>query len=165
MNLMRLFTSIIVLILSAAPAFAQEAKKPSPDDQYVPGPDSKPQEGVPKGTISKHEWNDSKIYPGTHRTYSVYVPAQYDGKAPACVYVSQDGVQYNAPVVFDNLIAKKQMPVTIGIFITPGVFPPKPGEPEKKPDGKPNGRSNRSVEYDTLGDTYAKFLLDEILPE
>jgi enterochelin esterase family protein len=95
----------------------------------------------------------------------VYVPAQYDGQAPACVYVSQDGQQYNAPVVFDNLIHKKQMPVTIGIMINPGHFPPKAGEPEKKPDGKPNVKSNRSVEYDSLGDKYARFLLEEIIPE
>src|SRR4051794_32231026 len=150
----------------AAPALAaEEPKKPSPDDQYVPGPDSKPQEGVPKGTVTKYEWNDSNVYPGTRRNYWVYVPAQYDGTTPACVYVSQDGIQYSAPVVFDNLIAKKQMPVTIGIFINPGVFPAKPGDPEKKPDGKPNVRSNRSVEYDTLSNVYAKFLLDEILPE
>jgi enterochelin esterase-like enzyme len=161
----RLFASTLVFCLCAAPAFAQEAKKPSPDDQYVPGPDSKPQEGVPKGKITKHEWNDSKIYPGTVRSYWVYVPAQYDGKTPACVFVCQDGIQYSAPTVFDNLIHKKQMPVTIGIFIQPGAFPPKEGEPAKKPDGKPNTKSNRSVEYDSLGDTYARFVIEEILPE
>jgi enterochelin esterase family protein len=164
MNPSRLLLCVLCLTLGL-PTFAQEAKKPSPDDQYVPGPDSKPQEGVPKGKVTKYEWNNSKIYPGTQRSYSVYVPAQYDGKTPACVYVSQDGIQYNAPVVFDNLIAKKQMPVTIGIFISPGVFPPKEGEPAKKPDGKPNTRSNRSVEYDTLSDAYARFLIEEILPE
>src|SRR5436190_2061567 len=83
----------------------------------------------------------------------------------AFALVCQDGVQYNAPVVFDNLIAKKQMPVTIGVFINPGYFPPKPGEPATDAKGKPNRRSNRSVEYDSLGDKYAKFLLDEVLPE
>src|SRR3954468_14140624 len=145
-------------------ANAQE-KKPNPDDQYVPGPDSKPQEGVPKGVVTKYEWNQSKIYPGTLRNYWVYVPAQYDGKTPACVFVCQDGKQYNAPTVFDNLIAKKQMPVTIGLFINPGVFPPKAGEPATKKDGKPNTRSNRSPEYDSLGDKYATFILDEMLPE
>ena len=164
MNPLRLLACVLSLTL-AIQSFGQEAKKPSPDDQYVPGPDSKPQDGVPKGTITKYEWNDSKIYPGTHRSYWVYVPAEYDGKTPACVYVGQDGIQYYAPTVFDNLIHKKQMPVTIGIFIQPGVFPPKPGEPEKKPDGKPNTRSNRSVEYDTLSDAYARFLIEEILPE
>jgi len=135
------------------------------DTQYVPGPDSKPQDGVPKGKVTKYTWKDSKIFPGTIRDYSVYVPAQYDGKTPACVFVGQDGVQYNAPTVFDNLIAKKQMPITIGIFIQPGHFPRKEGEPEKKPDGKPNVRSNRSFEYDTLSDAYARFLQEEILPE
>ena len=162
----RLLSLLALLCLTATPLLAADPpKKPSPDDQYVPGPDSKPQEGVPKGTITKYEWNDSKVFPGTHRNYWVYVPAQYDGTTPACVFVCQDGVSYAAPTVFDNLIAKKQMPVTIGIFISPGVFPPKPGEPDKKPDGKPKTKSNRSVEYDTLSDAYARFLLDEILPE
>lgn len=144
---------------------ADAPKKPDPNAQYVLGPDSKPHEGVPKGTFTQHVWKESKNFPGTIHDYWVYVPAQYDGKTPACVFVCQDGRQYNAPVVFDNLIARKEMPVTIGIFINPGYFPPKPGQPEKKPDGKPNTRSNRSVEYDSLGDTYAKFLLEEIIPE
>ncbi|HWE03587.1 MAG TPA: alpha/beta hydrolase-fold protein [Tepidisphaeraceae bacterium] len=155
------FLTFFTFTLQAADA----PKKPDPNAQYVLGPDSKPQEGVPKGVVTKYEWKESKNFPGTIHDYWVYVPAQYDGKTPACVYVSQDGIQYNAPVVFDNLIAKKQMPVTIGIFINPGYFPAKEGEPAKKPDGKPNTRSNRSVEYDSLGDTYSKFLLDEIMPE
>ena len=73
----------------------------------------------------------SKIFPGTVRDYWVYVPAQYDGKKPACVMVFQDGGsyvnakgQFRVPTVFDNLIHKKEMPVTIGIFINPGVVPP-----------------------------------------
>jgi enterochelin esterase family protein len=143
---------------------ADTPKKADPNAQYVLGPDSKPQEGVPKGKVTKYEWKESKNFPGTIHDYWVYVPAQYDGKTPACVFVCQDGIQYSAPVVFDNLIAKKQMPVTIGIFINPGYFPPKDGEPATR-NGKPNTRSNRSVEYDSLGDRYAKFLLEEILPE
>ncbi len=171
----RLFLAAALILLSplarAADApkhAAADPSKPDPkklDEQYVPGPDSKVQDGVPKGKITKHVFKDSKNFPGTIHDYSVFVPAQYDGKTPACVYVSQDGAPYNAPIVFDNLIARKQMPVTIGIFIMPGYFPAKPGEPEKKPDGKPNVRSNRSVEYDTLSDAYTKFLLEEIMPE
>jgi enterochelin esterase family protein len=153
-----------VFYFGAAAHGADGPKKPDPNLQYVLGPDSKPQEGVPKGKVTKHEWKESKNFPGTSHDYWVYVPAEYDGKTPACVFVCQDGIQYNAPVVFDNLIAKKQMPVTIGIFINPGYFPPKAGEPATK-NGKPNNRSNRSVEYDSLGDRYAKFLLEEILPE
>jgi enterochelin esterase family protein len=94
------------------------------------------------------------------------VPKQYNAAKPACVYVNQDSIQYEAPKVFDNLIHKKEMPVTIGIFIQPGEVPLKEGEaPRKRPDGRPAPRRNRSVEYDTLSDTYAKFLLEEILPE
>jgi enterochelin esterase-like enzyme len=160
-------TITALLILFTLTAHAQDAaKKPSPDDQYVPGPDSKPQEGVPKGKVTKYTWNDSKIYPGTTRNYWVYVPAQYDGSTPACLWVCQDGIQYNAPVVFDNLIHKKQMPVTIGLFISPGDVPLKEGEaPRKRADGRPAGAKNRSVEYDTLSDTYARFLVEEMIPE
>jgi enterochelin esterase family protein len=162
-----LLTPLLCLAL-ATPLFAAEKKKePSPDDQYKKlTPDSEEQPGVPKGTLTEHEWNDSKIFPGTVRKYFVYVPKQYDGKTPACVFVCQDGVSYKAPTVFDNLIHKKEMPVTIGIFIRPGDKPLKPGEPpRKRPDGRPASPANRSVEYDTLSDLYARFLLEEILPE
>ena len=139
-----------LMIFASVAGAADAPKKPSPDEQYVLGPDSKPQDGVPKGVVTKYVWEKSTNFPGTIHDYWVYVPAQYDGKTPACVFVSQDGIQYNAPVVFDNLIAKKEMPVTIGIFISPGYFPPKPGEPAKDAKGKPT-HSNRSVEYDSLG--------------
>src|SRR5262245_3965786 len=131
-------------------------------DNYQLGPDSQDQPGVPKGKVTKHTWKSS-ISPGTVRDYWVYVPEQYDGKEPACVMVFQDGGGYidpkrnfRVPTVFDNLIAKKQMPVTVGIFINPGTFPP--GNLDQKPI------SNRSFEYDTLSDQYARFLEKEILP-
>jgi enterochelin esterase family protein len=99
------------------------------------------------------------------RDYWVYVPQQYDGSRPACVFVCQDGILYNAPTVFDNLIHKKEMPVTIGIFIKPGDRPLKEGEaPRRRADGRPAPPSNRSFEYDTLSDAYARFLIEEILP-
>ena len=129
---------------------------------YNLGVDSEPQPGVPQGKLIKHTW-ESKIFPGTFRDYWVYVPAQYDGKEPACVMVFQDGWsyanpkgQFRVPVVFDNLIARKEIPVIVGIFINPGVTPGR--------DGK-SGVSNRSFEYDTLSDQYARFLEKEILPE
>lgn len=133
-------------------------------DDYPLGPDSQRHEGVPKGTVTKHQWNDSKVFPGTTRDYWIYVPAQYDGHTPACVMVFQDGSGYvsetgaqRVPIVFDNLIHKGEMPITIGVFISPG----------SKPPVQPGGRagSNRSFEYDTLSDQYSKFLIDEILPE
>ena len=85
-------------------------------DNYQPGPDSKPQPGVPKGEVLKFTFDKSKIFPGTVRDYWVYVPAQYKTDKPACVYVQQDGIRFEAPIVFDNLIHKGEMPVTIGIF-------------------------------------------------
>src|SRR5690349_20430782 len=95
-------------------------------DDYQLGADSKWQDGVPKGRLSKHSWK-SQIFSDTQREYEVYVPAQYDGSAPACVMVFQDGHayanedgQFRVPIVFDNLIHKDQMPITIGIFINPG---------------------------------------------
>ncbi len=126
-------------------------------DDYQPGPDSKPQEGVPKGEATHYTFESSKIFPGTTRDYWVYVPKQYDPAKPACVFVCQDGIQYNAPVVFDNLIHKKEMPVTIGVFIMHGRV--------KAPNDQALDRFNRSYEYDGLGDAYARFVLEEILPE
>lgn len=128
------------------------------------GPDSQPQDGVPVGVVTQHRWENSKVFPGTVRDYWVYVPQQYDGTKPACVMVFQDGQWYQnktgefrVPVVFDNLIHQGDMPVTIGVFISPGTFPP------AVEGAQP--RSNRSFEYDSLSDDYARFLLEEILPE
>ncbi len=141
------------------------ASLPAADD-YKPGPDSIEQPGVPKGKVTKHSWNESKVFPGTVRDYWVYVPAQYDGSKPANLYVCQDGVMYAAPTVFDNLIHKKEIPVTIGLFIQPGDVPLKAGEPpRKRPDGRPAPRANRSKEYDTLSTDYSRFLLEEMVPE
>ena len=128
----------------------------SPTESYPIDPDSQVQAGVPKGEILKFSFANSKIFPGTSREISIYVPAQYKADKPACVYVNQDGIQWNAPTVFDNLIAKNKMPVTIGIFIAPGKVLAQSSEA--------NDRFNRSFEYDGLGGNYARFLLDEVFP-
>src|SRR6185295_196737 len=98
-----------------------------------------------------------KIFPGTTRAVTVYVPKQYDPEKPACVYIGQDGGGFNAPAAFDKLIAAKEMPVTIGVFVMLGRV--------KAPHKDALDRYNRSYEYDGLGDAYARFLLDELLPE
>lgn len=143
-----------VLLASGTLAFA---------DEYPLGPDSQPQAGVPKGTVTQHNWT-SKVFPGSVRDYWVYVPAQYKADKPACLMVFQDGggfvgekSTWRAPVVLDNLIQKGAMPVTIGIFINPGVMPALSSNQQ--------ARYNRSFEYDALGDRYAKFLIEEIIPE
>lgn len=134
-------------------AFAQ-----NPAENYPEDPASVEQAGVPKGEVLKFEFADSKIFPGTWREYWVYIPAQYKPEKPACVYINQDGVQWKAPTVFDNLIHKKEMPVTIGVFVMHGRV--KATNAETALD-----RFNRSFEYDGLGDNYARFLLEELLPE
>ncbi|MEZ6065132.1 MAG: alpha/beta hydrolase-fold protein [Planctomycetaceae bacterium] len=137
------------------------------DEEYTLGPDSQRQEGVPRGTVTEHQWRDSQVFPGTIRRYWTYVPAQYDAAKPAAVMVFQDGHayvaeqgQFRVPVVFDNLIHAGDMPVTIGIFIDPGS---KQQQLPEKPGWNPRPE-NRSFEYDTLSADYATFLLDEILP-
>jgi len=154
---MRRTVSVWAMILATAGASAAA-------DDYRLGPDSQPKDGVPQGTVTKSTWK-SQVFPGTVRDYWVYVPKQYDPAGPpACVMVFQDGGGYQnrtggwrVPVVFDNLIAAGEMPVTVGIFINPGVIPS--AEPGRQP------RQNRSFEYDTLSDQYVTFLEREILPE
>src|SRR3954462_6783709 len=145
-------TSILTALLALTLNFNLTAA-----DDYVPGPDSKPQEGVPKGEVTKFTFDKSKIFPGTTRDYWIYVPKQYDPAKPACVYVNQDSVQFNAPAVFDELIGKNEMPVTIGVFVQPGRV--------KAPSEQALDRFNRSFEYDSLGDNYVRFVLDELLPD
>ncbi|HYV55343.1 MAG TPA: SMP-30/gluconolactonase/LRE family protein [Chitinophagaceae bacterium] len=129
-----------------------------PQENYPEDSASMLQPGVPRGEILKFSFNQSKIFPGTSRDCWVYVPAQYDPAKPACVYVNQDGIQWKAPNVFDNLIDKKEMPITIGVFITPGKVLADSGSGALD-------RYNRSFEYDGLGDAYCRFILTEILPE
>ena len=105
-------------------------------------------------------WN-SKIYPGTVRNYWLYVPKQYNAAKPACLMVVQDGLSratgWKLPRALDSLINQKTVPVMIGVFVDHGTV---------LSAGKDNyPRYNRCVEYDALGDTYARFLLEELLPE
>jgi sugar lactone lactonase YvrE/enterochelin esterase-like enzyme len=144
---------IFAALIQCCPVFAQ-----APAEQYPVDSASVEHAGVPKGEILKFTFDHSKIFPGTWREYWVYIPAQYKPDQPACVYVNQDGIQWKAPVVFDNLISKKEMPVTIGVFVTPGRV--RASDPAASLD-----RFNRSFEYDGLGDAYVRFILDEILPE
>ena len=152
MKLVSALFSVSLLLLLISVGSAQTT------DNYQPGPDSKPQPGVPKGELLKFTLDKSKIFPGTTRDYWIYVPAQYKPESPACVYVQQDGIRFEAPTVFDNLIHKREMPIVIGVFVTPGVV--KAANANMALD-----RFNRSYEYDGLGDNYVRFLLEELLPE
>jgi enterochelin esterase-like enzyme len=112
-----------------------------------------PQAGVPRGALHEYEWDESRVFPRTTRRYRVYVPAQYTESKPAALMAFQDAEWYldlegqaRASVVFDNLIERNEMPVTIGVFVAPG----EPGR--------------RNAEYDAFSDAYATFLLTELLP-
>jgi gluconolactonase len=140
----------------AAPPAIDETG-PAQSDDYPLGPDSKPQASVPAGRTFSFTLPDSKIFPGTARTITVYVPAAYTGDKPACVYVGLDGLGLNAATVFDNLIARHAMPITVGIGVSPGVV-----ASASPPD---NPRFDRSFEFDSRSDRLARYLVEEVLPE
>ncbi len=136
----------------------------APGEEYVYMPDSFRHPGVPQGIVTKHVFTASKIYPGTRHDYWVYVPAQYDKSKPAAVMAFQDGASFvneagafRVPIVFDNLIHKGDMPVTIAVLVAPGTVP-------AINEGQ-QARYHRSHEYDAVNDRYARFLLEEMLPE
>jgi gluconolactonase len=149
-----MMTMMIMLMMTM---IASSQTPPPARVLYPPGPDSKPQEGVPKGETIKFSYDNSKIFPGTWREVWVYVPAQYRPEKPACLYVNQDGIQYQAPTVFDNLIHRGEMPITIGVFVMHGRV--RAANADAALD-----RFNRSYEYDGMGDNYARFLIEELLP-
>ncbi len=149
MKLLISFVSVAFITLSV------QAAEPNPDRTVQPD--------VPQGKVTTGVYAESQIFPGTSRDFSVYVPAQYKKGQPANLMVFLDGRSYanpkgsfRVPIVFDNLIHKKEMPVTIAVFVNPGTIP------ATKPGAK--NRSNRSFEYDSLGDRCSNFLLDEFLP-
>ena len=150
---------LATVTIAAAALTAVHAK-----DDYKLGPDSMEQPGVPRGHVSQFR-HKSEIFAKTERDVWVYIPKQCDGKTPVCVMVFQDGGtyqsakgSYRATTVMDNLIHKKEIPVMIGIFINPGVFP-------DKLDKKKKPLSNRSFEYDSMTPLYVEFLEKEILAE
>src|SRR5690242_8293745 len=153
MNTYKICLPILLAVLTAS----------SMADHYTLGPDSQRQPNVPAGKVTKYSWT-STVYPGTTRDYWIYVPAQYKADKPACVMIFQDGGNmssetggWRTTIVMDNLIHKGEMPVTVGIFIDPGVL--------TAPSANQQNRFNRSFEYDALGDRYARFLIEEIIPE
>ena len=131
-------------------------------EEYALGPDSQPQSGVAKGTVTKYKLDPGKFYPGTPHNYSIYVPAEYDSAKPSPFMIFMDGSGFignnvRVPVVFDNLIAKHDLPPLIGIFVDPGVLPAVGGQAQN--------RFERVFEYDSLSDRYSRFLVDELIPE
>jgi enterochelin esterase family protein len=155
------------LVAISPVAFAQE-QTPNPNSQYRLGPDSMPQEGVPKGEIKGPFTLPSRIYAGTQHTYWVYVPAQYDPAVPVSLMVFQDGQAFKseqgdirAQNVMDNLIYRREIPVMIAVFINPGRTPEQP-EPNEQEWG--DRTTNRPTEYNTPDDKYARVVTEELMP-
>ncbi|MGI9242673.1 MAG: SMP-30/gluconolactonase/LRE family protein [Verrucomicrobiales bacterium] len=150
--------SCLLALAPTAAVFAQA------EESYPELPDSKQQDGVAAGELSKGQFSGSKVFPGTIRDYWLYVPKQVKQGAEVGVMVFQDGGKYakrdgagfRVPNVFDNLIAKGEMPVTVALFIQPGIVPAA-GDAAQP-------RFNRSFEYDSVDDRYSKFLIDEMFP-
>ena len=151
-------SALIALSVLAAPT----------DDVYLLGPDSMPHEGVPKGKVIGPLTLASEVFTNTTRHYWIYVPAQYDRTKPACLMIFQDGhfflaldKDYRVPYVFDNLIYRREMPATIGVFINPGRTP---DQPESTATNWGDNINNRATEYNELNDRYARMIIDELLP-
>ena len=151
MNVLKFFLSVSIGLCIAGTLFGQDSEARTV------------QPNVPKGAVTRGTFTETEIFPGTTRDYSVYVPAQYDEQTPANLMVFMDGSGYanpkgafRVPIVFDNLIHQKAMPVTVAVFVNPGTIK------AAIPGGSP--RSNRSFEYDSLGDRYSRFLTEEFLP-
>ena len=158
---MRKLVTVLFLTVSAINAQAPLASPPAAT-VYTPGPDSIPNPATPKGVTTKYVLPPGKFYPGTPHNYQVYVPAQYDAAKPTPFMIFLDGGGSvtggaHVPVVFDNLIAKKEIPPMIGIFIDPGVLP------ALSPDAQ--SRYERIFEYDTINGRFGQFLIDELIPE
>ncbi|MDA7640056.1 SMP-30/gluconolactonase/LRE family protein [Opitutaceae bacterium] len=149
------YSFLYTLLLTSSLVFAQEK------ESYPDHPDSILKQGVPTGEVKGPFSFKSDIFPGTVRNYWVYVPSQYSASKPACLMVIQDGLslakRWKLPTTFDNLIHEKAMPVTLGLFVTPGSVPATSASTME--------RRNRSFEYDSLGDRYARFLIEELIPE
>jgi enterochelin esterase family protein len=171
-RLRRVATPLAALALAfAATAIDARAQAPGAemDVHYHLGPDSLPQEGVPKGEIRGPFTLPSEAYPGTQHTYWVYVPAQYDAAKPAYLMIYNDGQAYKfeegdlrAQNVMDNLIHRREIPVMLGVFINPGR---RPDQPEPTPQDWGDRNTNRPEEYNSLDDRYARVIVDELLPK
>lgn len=108
-----------------------------------------------KGYVIDAKIEDSKIYPNTKRDIKVFVPRKYDGETPACLVLGLDGNLFGAITVIDNLIVTGEMPITIGVFVQPGVSYDEQGNVV---------RYNRSNEFDRTDERLATFIEKEVLP-
>jgi gluconolactonase len=157
---------IAIAVWLAGPGFSASAPQAPPSGlppvEYSLGADSQPQPGVPKGALTRHVLAPGNFFPGTPHDYQIYVPAQYDASHPIASMIFLDGSGYagnnvRVPVVLDNLIARRDVPPMIAIFVDPGVMPARSADAQN--------RYERIFEYDSLTPRFSNFLIDELMPE
>jgi gluconolactonase len=171
MHRLRRITWPCVLLLAALTILPAQGPRPVDPNALLekikgelsgayPPDEGKPDAGVPHGELIQGAIGDSKIYPGTENAFTVYVPAQYDPAKPACLLVRLDGLGSFEGTVLDNLIARNDVPVMIGVGIGSGtIWKDPPGTPQRAAI-----RFNRSYEFDSLNDRFPDFVLNELLP-
>lgn len=129
---------------------------------YMPPPEAELQVGVVPGKLESFVLQPGKYYPGTPHDYVVYTPAGYDNSKPLPVMIFLDGIRsfldskFEANVILDNLIAAKEIPPLVAVFVDPGVKPVRSNDAQN--------RYERHFEYDSISDRFSSFLLDELLP-
>ena len=160
----RIAAAALALGIAGAAPGAQAPRQPG---DYPLTAESLAQPGIAHGRLEGPFEFHSRIFDGTVRRYWVYVPAGYDAARPPNLLVFQDGQRatnmqgsLRIPNVLDNLIARGDIPQTLGLFITPGNL--SDHYPETLGMGNPD---HRAAEYDSLSDAYARFLTEELLPE
>ncbi len=164
----RLVQTVFILAIAAVPFAAFNASAAATDDAYLLGPDSQQHDGTPRGKVIGPLTLASQVFTNTTRHYWIYVPAQYDPKTPASLMIFQDGQafvrqdgDYRIPNVFDNLIYRREMPVTIAVFINPGHTPE---QQESSSTNWGDSINNRATEYNELNDKYSHLITDELMP-
>jgi enterochelin esterase-like enzyme len=163
----RRFFPVLVAAVAGALLALNACAAPT-DDLYLLGPDSMLHTNVPHGKVIGPLTLASDVFTNTTRKYWIYVPAQYDPSNAACLMIFQDGHTYvntngewRVPNVFDNLIYRREMPVTLAVFINPGHTP---SQPESTDTNWGDGTNGRATEYNELNDNYTKLILNELLP-
>jgi len=164
----RLLVICFLFLIFSGQGFLLNAVAAPTDNVYLLGPDSQPHEGTPRGKVIGPLTLASRVFTNTTRNYWIYVPAQYDAKKPASLMIFQDGQafvgptgDYRIPYVFDNLIYRREMPVTIAVFVNPGHTPQ---QQESSSTNWGDSINNRPAEYNELNDKYSHLITDELMP-
>ncbi|MBD5777955.1 hypothetical protein IEN85_00415 [Pelagicoccus sp. NFK12] len=166
-----------VFVQIPAPAMPQSYEKKPAAYSRAPGDypialEARKVPSTPAGTFKPYSIAESSIYPGATQEAWLYVPDQYDAKQGAGLAVFMDGrgfcsekSRFQAPTVFDNLIAAGDMPPTIALFIEAGDYPAEQRPFPRPISPKPKQASNRRVEYDSIDDRFSRFLTEEVMPQ